>query len=149
MLDRPDPSRLDELTTPWGFRIDPSEAEEYLILAESILSVLDQLEASPGAPVDNIDATRDPGRPPATGEDPLGAIVRWCRVATGRDGALSGKRIAMKDSMAIAGVPMTCASRVLEGYVPVQDCVAAERILAAGGEIVAITNMDHLAMSGG
>jgi amidase len=150
MLERIDPGQLDELTARFGFRIDPADAGEYLALADSVLSVLDTLEAAEAAPVENVPASRDEGRRPKPGEDPLGAVVRWCRVtAKGAAGLLAGKRIAMKDSMAIAGVPMTCASRVLEGFVPAQDSVVAERILAAGGEIVAITNMDHLAFSGG
>ena len=65
------------------------------------------------------------------------------------EGPLAGMRIALKDSMALAGVPMTCGSRVLEGYVPSRDAVIVERLLAAGAEIVAITNMDDLAFSGG
>ena len=149
MLERIDPGELDELTARWGYRIDPAEASEYLALADAVLSVLDTLETAEAAPVENIDATRDAGRRPEPGEDPLGAVVRWCRVVAEREGILSGKRIAMKDSMAIAGVPMTCASRLLEGFVPEQDSVVTERILAAGGEIVAITDMDHLAFSGG
>ena len=51
--------------------------------------------------------------------------------------------------MALAGVPMTCGSRILEGYVPSRDAVVVERLLTAGAEIVAITNMDDLAFSGG
>jgi amidase len=149
MLERIDPSRLDELTERWGFRIDPAEAEEYLGLAEAVLSVLDGLEAAEAAPAENIPAARHEGRRPEPGEDPLNAVVRWCRVNAKQTGLLRGKQIAMKDSMAIAGVPMTCASRVLEGFVPEQDSVVTERILAAGGELVAITNMDHFAMSGG
>jgi amidase len=149
VLERIDPDRLDELTARWGFRIEPNEVDEYLALSGAVLSVLDTLEAAEAAPVENIEAARDAGRPPGPGEDPLGAVVRWCRVVAGGEGPLAGKRIAMKDSMAIAGIPMTCASRVLEGFVPEQDSVVAERILAAGGEIAAVTNMDSLAFSGG
>jgi amidase len=58
-------------------------------------------------------------------------------------------RIAVKDSVAIAGIPMTCGSAVLQDYVPAEDSVVTDRILRAGGEVVAITNMDDLAFSGG
>jgi amidase len=44
---------------------------------------------------------------------------------------------------------MTCGSAVLQDYVPAEDSVVSDRILRAGGEIVAITNMDDLAFSGG
>jgi amidase len=38
---------------------------------------------------------------------------------------------------------------VLDGYVPARDAVVVERLLAAGAEVVAVTNMDDLAFSGG
>jgi amidase len=40
---------------------------------------------------------------------------------------------------------MTFGSPLLEGYTPQRDSAVVERVLAAGGEIVAITNMDDLA----
>ena len=139
---------LAELSRSAGFRIEDREVDEYLALTEFILGVLDELDDASRAPV-VTPAGRDPGRAPAPGEDPLNAVVRWCRVEPDGDGILSGKRIALKDSIAVAGLPMTCGSRILEGYVPERDAIVAERILAAGGEIVAITNMDDLAFSGG
>jgi amidase len=58
-------------------------------------------------------------------------------------------RVAVKDAVAIAGIPLTCGSRILQGYVPAEDSVVADRLLRAGAEVVAITNMDDLAFSGG
>ena len=55
----------------------------------------------------------------------------------------------MKDSVAIAGIPLTCGSAILQGFVPRYDATVTDRILRAGGEIVCITNMDDLAFSGG
>jgi amidase len=140
---------LDELTREWGFTIDVADVDEYGELTEYVLGVIDNVDARPSTPAANVPALRDPGRRPATGEDPLNAVVRWCRVTAGRGGVLAGRRIAIKDSVAIAGVPMTCGSGILEGYVPERDAAVTERILLAGGEIVAITNMDDLGFSGG
>jgi amidase len=135
---------LDELARRWGFSIDAADADAYRDLLEGVLSVVDDVEPSAAPP-----PSRDAGRPPQPAEDPLNAVVRWCRVQEKQEGALAGMRVALKDSMALAGVPMTCGSRVLEGYVPPRDAVIVERLLAAGAEIVAITNMDDLAFSGG
>ena len=55
----------------------------------------------------------------------------------------------MKDSVAIAGIPLTCGSAILQGFVPTYDATVTDRILRAGAEIVCITNMDDLAFSGG
>ena len=47
-------------------------------------------------------------------------------------GPLSGKTVAIKDSVAVAGVPMMNGSRVLEGYMPEFDATVVTRILDAG-----------------
>lgn len=139
---------LNELAREWGFAIAAEEESEYLRLVDGVLSVLDELDRHP-VPVENVEAVRDPGRPPGPGEDPCNAVVRWCRVESTHEGVLGGMRIAVKDSVAVAGVPMTCGSRILTGFVPERDAVVTERILEAGGVIAAITNMDDLAFSGG
>ena len=150
MLRRPDVEELRRLAAGARFTIDLAEEGEYEALAGAILGVLDELDERAPAQIPVLEATRDPGRPPQPGEDPYNAIVRWCSVKVpGADGVLSGKRVALKDSVAVAGVPLTCGSRVLAGFVPETDSVVAERILLAGGEIVAVTNMDDLAFSGG
>ena len=62
---------------------------------------------------------------------------------------MPGKRIGLKDNIALAGVPMTLGSRLLETYVPAEDCLVAQRPLAAGAEVVAKLNMDGFAWSAG
>src|SRR5438034_10716060 len=79
---------------------------------------------------------------------PLNAILRRCSVKGARSGKLVGKRIGIKDCFAVAGIPMTCGSLVMEGYVPESDATLVTRILDAGGEIVAKTNLDNFAFSG-
>jgi amidase len=149
VVRRPDLDELRRLAAEHRFQIRPDEEEDFLALAEAILGVIDEIEARDTTdPV--IPADRDPGSPPSGDDDPYNAIVRWCRVeAPGTGGLLTGKRVALKDSVAIAGVPLTCGSRVLAGFVPQVDAVVTERILRAGGTIVAVTNMDDLAFSGG
>jgi amidase len=150
VVERIGPDELHELARSWGFAVDDAEAEQLLEIADAVFRAFDLLESQEPAVIAPVEAVRDPGRPPAEGEDPLNAIVRLCRVrAEGAEGVLSGKRVAVKDSVAIAGIPLTCGSRILQGFVPAEDSVVANRILRAGGEIVAITNMDDLAFSGG
>lgn len=150
MIPRIRPEELHELSRSWGFTVDDAEAEQLLAVGEAIFQAFDFLESQQPAFVQPVEAVRDPGRRPDRVEDPLNAIVRLCRVrAEDREGALSGKRVAVKDSVAIAGIPLTCGSGVLQGYVPGEDSAVADRILRAGGEVVAITTMDDLAFSGG
>src|SRR5438105_5938326 len=150
VIPRIQPEELHELTRSWGFSVDEAEAEQLLAVADAVFQAFDLLESQEPATAEPLAAVRDPGGPPAAGEDPLNALVRRCRVvAEGAEGPLSGKRVAVKDAIAIAGIPLTCGSRILQGFVPAEDSVVAERILRAAGEVVVITNMDDLAFSGG
>jgi amidase len=90
---------------------------------------------------------RESGRRPSRGEDPLNAVLWRCAIKGASSGKLFGRRIGLKDNVCVAGVPLTCASSVLEGYVPDFDATIVTRMLEAGGEIVAKLNMD--AWSGG
>jgi aspartyl-tRNA(Asn)/glutamyl-tRNA(Gln) amidotransferase subunit A len=69
------------------------------------------------------------------------------KVAAGEDpGPLAGVPVALKDNMCTRGVPTTCASKILEGWVPPYDGTAVERLRAAGAVIVGKTNLDEFAM---
>lgn len=47
-------------------------------------------------------------------------------------GKLAGRTVAVKDSIAVAGVPMMNGSRILEGYTPDFDATVVTRVLDAG-----------------
>jgi aspartyl-tRNA(Asn)/glutamyl-tRNA(Gln) amidotransferase subunit A len=54
--------------------------------------------------------------------------------------------IALKDLVSTRGIETTAGSRILEGYVPVEDATVAARSRAAGLSILGKTNMDEFAM---
>ena len=61
-------------------------------------------------------------------------------------GPLAGVPLALKDILAMKGVPTTCGSRILEGWRPPYDSTVVERLRAAGIPILGKTNMDEFAM---
>ncbi len=59
---------------------------------------------------------------------------------------LEGCILAVKDNMSVKGMPMTCASRILEGFMPLYTATAVERLIDAGAIVIGKTNMDEFAM---
>ncbi len=68
------------------------------------------------------------------------------RIKKGEGGALTGIPIALKDNIITRGIRTTCASRILETYVPPYSATVAQRLDDAGAVLVGKTNLDEFAM---
>ncbi len=59
---------------------------------------------------------------------------------------LLGVPVAVKDVLCVEGMPCTCGSRILEGFIPPYNATAVARLQAAGVVILGKTNTDEFAM---
>jgi aspartyl-tRNA(Asn)/glutamyl-tRNA(Gln) amidotransferase subunit A len=59
---------------------------------------------------------------------------------------LAGVPLGLKDILATNGLPTTCGSRVLDGWIPPYDATVVTKLREAGIVILGKTNMDEFAM---
>ena len=68
------------------------------------------------------------------------------RIAAGESAALTGIPMQIKDLLCTEGTTTTCASRMLEGYVPVYNATAVGRLREQGAVLLGKGNMDEFGM---
>ena len=143
------PSRgeLRRIADQYGFELSEEEEAFYLQLIEGPLASYRRV-GQIAEPKPEVRHPRTPGRAPVDGENRWNAWYWRCSVKGPSQGLLSGKTIAVKDTINVAGVPTRAGSAVMEGYIPDTDATVVQRILDAGGEIVGKATCEDMCVSG-
>jgi len=130
------PEAIETAATTYGLTLSEAEREGYAAEAEATAALLGDLEPAVAA----ADAAANVGE----ADDEYNAFLYRFELSGAESGPLAGTEIAVKDNVAVAGVPMTCGSAAL-AFEPEYHAAVTERLLAAGADLVGTTNMDEFA----
>lgn len=87
---------------------------------------------------------------PEPHENPHNAWALKVRIPGAAEGKLQGKRVAIKDSICVAGVPLTYGGAAcLNNYVPELDATVVTRLLRAGAEVRGTATCEYFCSSSG
>ncbi|MEC5341332.1 amidase [Brenneria populi] len=147
-IERPSAEQLQEIASRLHIPLTPELAREYLALMQANFDAYDLVDELP----DELPAVRYPreaGYRPEGAENPLNAWYYKTEVKGAETGKLSGRTVALKDNISLAGVPMMNGASTLEGFVPAYDATIVTRLLDAGATIIGKATCEHFCLSGG
>ncbi len=147
-VNRPTLAQMRTMAEQFGLDIADEELEQYQRVMEPYIQSYDRLDATPDH-LPQVRYPRSPGQFPEPSENPLNAWYVKTEVRGASAGPLSGKRIVLKDTVCLAGVPMMNGSSIMEGYTPEIDATIVTRMLDAGAIIVGKAHCENFCLSGG
>src|SRR6266851_244342 len=143
----PTATELATIAERYGFHLTPRDVESFLALMTGALASYDAVERLYEAR--RPDPPSRPCQRPADADNELGAWYVTTEITTRADGPLAGRRVAVKDNIEVAGVPMMNGSAAVEGYTPRRDATVVTRLLDAGAIITGKAVCEDLCFSGG
>ena len=143
----PSPRDILEIAEDFGIDMDEDEAATYAGLMATAVRSYCHLEDLPEFKP-TVKYPRAPGYRPSPEDNPYNAWYWRTEIEGAATGPLKGERVAVKDAICVAGVPMMNGSKMLEGFVPDVDATIVTRLLDAGATIVGKTNAEDCSFSG-
>ncbi len=147
MFNAPSIAQLRETADELGMSPTDDYLEATQRIVQPLVEAYRKLDAVPDE-MPEVRYPRTPGYRPGPDENPHGAWYVKTAITGAKRGKLAGRRVAIKDNICVAGVPMMNGASVLEGYVPGFDATVVTRILDAGGEIAGKAVCEYYCLSG-
>src|SRR5687768_604104 len=144
----PTPDELKAVGRQLGMSLSEADVAFFLETMGGSVAAYHAIEAMVD-PMPPVKYPRTPGYRPQGAANKLNAWYYKSEVQGAPTGKLRGKRIALKDNVCLAGVPMMNGASTLEGYVPDVDATIVTRILDAGGTIAGKVHCEYFCFSGG
>jgi amidase len=145
---RPTQKEIQAAADRVGLTLDPADVAEFTTIIgdtiEQYISVLDRIPEQ----MPPVKFPRGAWRAPEPAEDRYSAWYVLCRIEGAATGKLKGKTVAIKDNIAVAGVPLMNGASTLQGYVPDIDATVVTRTLEAGGTILGKSHCEYFCYSG-
>jgi amidase len=147
-ITKPGPEEISELAREIGFLLVGDEAKAYARMVAGVIEAYEAVDEMADFKPE-VRYPRTPGSVPDDADNPLNAWARRLELVGSGEGKLAGRSVAIKDNIAIAGVPMAAGTRFLSGHSPEADATIVTRILDAGARITGKANCEYLTLSGG
>ncbi|KAJ9148449.1 Amidase [Pleurostoma richardsiae] len=154
-VPKPTAETLRGIADSFGFKMEPKDEAAYLKLLQDDSAIIDYVAGL----TEYRDSRLDPGteerkyaQPPAS-ENPLNAWSHRTEIKPTGTGPLSGKTVAVKDNICVAGLPLTGGTQPYhlskDKPYPISDIDAPviARVLEAGGTIAGTSTCENYCMS--
>ncbi len=144
----PTEDQLLEIAASFGMNLTRENAASFRRLMAGSIASYNRLDQLP-EPMLPVKFPRTPGYRPGPEENRLNTWYWKSEIKGAPEGVLAGKKVAVKDNICVAGVPMMNGSRWLEGYVPDVDATVVTRVLENGGTVAGKAACEDLCFSAG
>jgi amidase len=147
-IDTPNLATVAAIAEERGLNVAATDIRGLLPFMHEIKQLYDELDQLRESALTMHYPMRRSFSRPSPEDNPHNAWYVRTEISPRTAGPLNGKRVALKDNICLASIPMMNGSRLIEGFVPEIDATVVTRILEAGGTITGKSVCEDLCLSG-
>lgn len=147
-VQRPTLSQMKDVVTELGMSMSDARVQEFIDVMQGTLDAYDVVDSLPDY-LPPVLYPRTSGHRPTAEENTMNAWYVKTEIKGAPRGPLLGRKVALKDNVCLAGVPMMNGASTLKGYTPDLDATIVTRLLDAGATIAGKAHCEYFCLSGG